>query len=175
MPRRGRASSYPGRTLLEALGNLDLVRRGALPRVLDFFRLTLERIAAWGTLLTSQWELSAGGGRFGPPTEFLPDAAQPGGHNLYRRIFHVDFANLYFAGLVEAHRALLPIAEAQAGWVAAVLDGGVRLPPDEERRARGAAEGKRARSDFGDRRLFIVDWAKYKARLRRDQGSASKA
>jgi hypothetical protein len=112
---------------------------------------------------------------FDPPTEFLPDAAQPSGHNLYRRVLHVDVANLYFVGLVEAHRALLPIAEAQAGWAAAALGGGVELPSEEQRRQQALAEGQRGRRDFGERRPFIVDWAKYMALLRGDQRSTSMA
>jgi dimethylaniline monooxygenase (N-oxide forming) len=110
---------------------------------------------------------------FDPPTGFLPEEAQPGRRNLYRRILHVYVANLYFVGLLEAHRALLPIAEAQGAWAAAALDGAVRLPSDEERRKLAAAEGERGRKDFGDRRPFIVDWAKHMATLRRDQRSAS--
>jgi hypothetical protein len=104
-----------------------------------------------------------------PPTDFLPEGAQPARDNLYRRIRHADASNLYFVGLVEAVRALLPIAEAQAQWTAAVLGGDVRLPPDEEQRATARAEGERSRKDFGERRPFLVDWAKYKARLRRDE------
>jgi dimethylaniline monooxygenase (N-oxide forming) len=106
---------------------------------------------------------------FDPPTDFLPDSAQPGRYNLYRRIRQVEAANLYFVGLVEAVRALLPIAEAQANWTAAVLAGDLALPSEEAQRATAHAEGQRGLKDFGDRRPFLVDWAKYKARLRRDQ------
>jgi dimethylaniline monooxygenase (N-oxide forming) len=109
---------------------------------------------------------------FDPPTEFLPTEAQPDGSNLYRRILHVDAENLYFVGLFEAHRALLPIAEAQAAWAAAALDGEIAPPSEEERRTLAVAEGERGRRDFGDRRPFIVDWAKYMAMLRHDQRSS---
>jgi hypothetical protein len=105
---------------------------------------------------------------FDPPTEFLPADAQPGRYNLYRRIGHVDVENLYFVGMFEAHRALLPIAEAQGRWTAEVLSGAVRLPPIEQRRAIARAEGEQSASDFGERREFFLDWAKYKASLRGD-------
>ena len=105
---------------------------------------------------------------FEPPTGFLPPAAQPGQFNLYRRILHVDVDRLYFVGMFEAHRALLPTAEAQARWMAAVLGGNVTLPTAEERRAVARAEGERNRHDFGSRRPFFVDWAKYQARLKKD-------
>jgi dimethylaniline monooxygenase (N-oxide forming) len=105
---------------------------------------------------------------FDPPTEFLPGEAQPGRLNLYRRILHVGAENLYFVGMFEAHRALLPIAEAQARWTAETLGGGVRLPRGEERRQIARSEGERSESDFGERREFFLDWAKYKASLSKD-------
>jgi hypothetical protein len=111
---------------------------------------------------------------FDPPTDFLPERAQPGRHNLYRRIRHVEAAKLYFVGLVEAVRALLPIAEAQANWTAGALAGNLALPSEESQRATAHAEGERGLKDFGPRRPFIVDWAKYKARLRRDQRQRSR-
>ena len=70
--------------------------------------------------------------------------------------------------MFEAHRALLPIAEAQGRWTAEALGGGVTLPGIDERRAVARAEGERIESDFGGRREFFLDWAKYKASLRRD-------
>jgi hypothetical protein len=111
---------------------------------------------------------------FDPPTDFLPWDAQPGRRNLYRRILHVGVERLYFVGMFEAHRALLPIAEAQARWTAETLGGGVRLPPLEERRAIAHAEGERAERDFGERREFFLDWAKYKASLRKDGAGAGR-
>jgi dimethylaniline monooxygenase (N-oxide forming) len=105
---------------------------------------------------------------FDPPREFLPGEAQPGRHNLYRRILHVGVGKLHFVGMFEAHRALLPIAEAQARWTAEVLGGGVGLPPSDERRTIARAEGERSESDFGERREFFLDWAKYKATLRKE-------
>jgi dimethylaniline monooxygenase (N-oxide forming) len=105
---------------------------------------------------------------FDPPTEFLPSEAQPGRHNLYRRVLHVGVENLYFVGTFEAHRALLPIAEAQGRWTSEALSGGVRLPDAEQRRAIARAEGERTESDFGQRRDFFLDWAKYKASLRKE-------
>ena len=110
---------------------------------------------------------------FEPPTGFLPTVAQPGQFNLYRRILHVDVDRLYFVGMFEAHRALLPIAEAQARWTAAALGGDLSLPSAETRRDVARAEGERNRHDFGGRRAFFVDWAKYKATLRKDARSTT--
>lgn len=112
---------------------------------------------------------------FDPPTEFLPAAAQPGRHDLYRRIQHVDVEQLYFVGMFEAHRALLPIAEAQGRWTAEVLSGRLQLPTGDERRAIARTEGERSESDFGPRREFFLDWAKYRALLRKDVVGARRA
>jgi dimethylaniline monooxygenase (N-oxide forming) len=112
---------------------------------------------------------------FTPPTGFLPTLAQPGQYNLYRRILHTDVDGLYFVGMFEAHRALLPIAEAQARWTAAALSGDVILPSAEDRRAVARTEGERNRHDFGGRRAFFVDWANYKATLTKDARAPSAA
>jgi dimethylaniline monooxygenase (N-oxide forming) len=112
---------------------------------------------------------------FEPPTGFLPTFAQPDQFNLYRRILHTDVDRLYFVGMFEAHRALLPIAEAQARWTAAALSGHVILPSAEDRRAIARAEGERNRHDFGRRRAFFVDWAKYEAKLKHDERAPSTA
>ena len=109
---------------------------------------------------------------FDPPTEFLPTELQPERSNLYRRILHTNAENLYFVGLFEAHRALLPIAEAQGNWVAGVLAGAVALPAEKKRRTQARTEGEQSLRNFGERRPFLLDWAKYVATLKRDvQGS----
>ncbi len=105
---------------------------------------------------------------FDPPTEFLPQPAQPDRYSLFRRILHVGAPDLYFVGLFEAHRALLGIAESQARWAGMVLAGEISLPDPDERCVRARAEGERTLRDFGERRAFFLDWAKYKAQLRED-------
>lgn len=112
---------------------------------------------------------------FDPPTEFLPSAAQPDRYELYRRILHVGVESLYFVGMFEAHRALLPVAEAQARWTAAALDGSIALPHSEHRRAVARAEGERSERDFGNRHPFFVDWAKYVATLEKDTRSGGRS
>lgn len=106
---------------------------------------------------------------FDLPTDFLPDGLRP--RALYRGIAHPDADGLFFVGLVEAHRALLPIAEQQANWAAAVLSGHLTLPPANERQRVAKQEADRRLEDFGDRRKFLVDHAKYMATLRRDTQS----
>lgn len=51
---------------------------------------------------------------------------------LFLRVHKPGVPNLFFIGLCQTVGAILPIAEAQAGWVAAELAGEYRLPPAAE-------------------------------------------
>ena len=89
---------------------------------------------------------------FDLPTGFLPPELRPGADGLYRGIAHPDCDGLHFVGLIEAHRALLPIAETQAAWMAAVLSGrlvlpGVRRATAKRRAGRGAAQSATSATD----------------------------
>ena len=106
---------------------------------------------------------------FEPPTDFLPEHARPAPRSLYQGIAHTEAPNLLFVGMMEAHRALLPIADDQAAWVADVLSDRIALPGDDERRSAAARFAERRLRDFGDRREYMVDHAKYRAMLRRDR------
>ena len=106
---------------------------------------------------------------FEPPTEFLPDHARPDAHPLYHRIVHTAAPDLYFVGLIEAHRALLQIAEAQAAWTADVLSGRTQLPAAARQIAIAQEEARERSRNFGDRRPFFVDTARYIASLQRER------
>jgi dimethylaniline monooxygenase (N-oxide forming) len=106
---------------------------------------------------------------FEPPTEFLPDHARPDAHPLYHRIVHTAAPDLYFVGLIEAHRALLQISEAQAAWTADVLSGRTQLPAVAEQVAIAKEEARERSRNFGDRRPFFVDTARYIASLQRER------
>ncbi len=55
--------------------------------------------------------------------------AAPDNHiELFRRVFHPDFANLAFIGLLQPLGALMPIAEVQGQWVSDYLCGRYALP-----------------------------------------------
>lgn len=49
-------------------------------------------------------------------------------YRMYKHVVHPDFRNLYFIGFVQPLGAFWPIAEAQGGWVAALLTGAAKLP-----------------------------------------------
>jgi dimethylaniline monooxygenase (N-oxide forming) len=104
-----------------------------------------------------------------PATDFLPEHARPRADRLYRGIAHTDIDNLFFVGLFEAHRALLPIAEDQAAWVADVLAGRIRLPAKELQRQSASRSVQRQRHDFGDRREYMLDHARYRSLLQHDR------
>jgi hypothetical protein len=106
---------------------------------------------------------------FDLPTSFLPADARPDGESLYHGIVHTRARALYFVGLVEAHRALLPIAEAQALWTADVLAGRIDVPAPEQQLATAREEARMRIRNFGTRREFLVDGNRYIARLRRER------
>jgi len=54
---------------------------------------------------------------------------------LYKRVFHPDHEGLAFVGLLQPLGAIMPLAEAQGAWIAEVLAGSARLPPEAEMRA----------------------------------------
>src|SRR5437660_6899128 len=78
---------------------------------------------------------------FDPGAAFLPEDARPAPNNLFHGVAHTDVDNLFFVGMFESHRALLPIAEDQAAWVADALAGKLPLPSRDAQRqnAREAA------------------------------------
>jgi hypothetical protein len=53
---------------------------------------------------------------------------------LYLRVAHPSYQGLFFIGLLQPLGAIMPLAEAQAHWVADLLQGRTRLPSQEEMR-----------------------------------------
>jgi cation diffusion facilitator CzcD-associated flavoprotein CzcO len=62
---------------------------------------------------------------------------------LYRRTFHPEVEGVYFLGLAQPLGALMPIAEKQGQWIAALLAGRYRLPPKAQMLA-GIARRRKA-------------------------------
>jgi hypothetical protein len=54
---------------------------------------------------------------------------------LYMRTFHPEIEGVYFLGLAQPLGAIMPMAEQQARWIAALLRGEYGLPPAERMRA----------------------------------------
>jgi cation diffusion facilitator CzcD-associated flavoprotein CzcO len=108
---------------------------------------------------------------------FLDEALVPTADNhvpLYRRVVPPDLPGLYFVGLLQPLGAVMPLAEAQAAWIADLLQGRVGLPsPDAMRAAIAAEEAAMARRYVASKRHTIqVDFHDYLRLLRRERGLA---
>ena len=91
--------------------------------------------------------------------------------DLYRRVVPPDRPGLYFLGLVQPLGAVMPLAEAQAHWVADLIAGRVTLPPRVEMRAQVAAYDEALRKRFvaSKRHTIEVDFHAYRAELLRER------
>jgi len=91
--------------------------------------------------------------------------------DLYRRVAPPDRPGLWFIGLVQPLGAIMPLAEAQAHWVADVINGRVTLPPRAEMRAQIAAYDEALRKRFvaSKRHTIEVDFHAYRAELEKER------
>ena len=82
---------------------------------------------------------------------------------LWKRTVHPDLPGLYFIGLAQPLGAIMPIGEAQAAWVAAMLTGEYAPPADAVVRREMAAEHSRDRRQFyaSPRHTMEVDFDHY--------------
>jgi dimethylaniline monooxygenase (N-oxide forming) len=67
---------------------------------------------------------------------------------LYMRTFHPEIEGVYFLGLAQPLGAIMPMAEQQSKWIAALLTGEYRLPPAAEMRAEIASARERHAKRF---------------------------
>ena len=90
---------------------------------------------------------------------------------LYRRVVDPAHRGLYFIGLIQPLGSVMPLAEAQAHWVADLIAGMATLPPVGEMRAQIAAydEAVRRRYVASKRHTIQVDAMAYKAELERER------
>ena len=91
--------------------------------------------------------------------------------DLYRRVVDPEHPGLYFVGLVQPLGAVMPLAEAQAEWVADLLQGTASLPAyDEMRRQVRRYDEQVARRYVASKRHTIqVDFHAYLAELARER------
>jgi len=97
-------------------------------------------------------------------------AARDNRIELYRRVFHPEFQNLFFIGLLQPLGAVMPLSEAQGRWVAEYLKGEYALPPQTDVR-RFIAEDFAAmqkRYVASKRHTVQVDFDDYLADLARE-------
>jgi len=83
---------------------------------------------------------------------------------LYRRVVHPDFKNLFFLGLIQPLGAIMPLAEVQSLYVAKVLNGEVALPGKEQmvKDIESQRNKLRKRYNQSPRHTLQVDFFPYK-------------
>ena len=90
---------------------------------------------------------------------------------LYRRVFHPEIDNVFFLALLQPLGATMPIAEAQAHWVADYLKGEYALPSPDEVHRDIAAERKRMFERYvaSKRHTMQIDFDDYMYELGRER------
>lgn len=104
---------------------------------------------------------------FEPELISAPDNHIP----LYRRVVSPEHPGLYFIGLLQPLGAIMPLAEAQAEWVADVLEGKARLPRAERMREVIRREDDRMRERYvaSKRHTIQVDFHPYLRTVERER------
>jgi cation diffusion facilitator CzcD-associated flavoprotein CzcO len=95
--------------------------------------------------------------------------------SLYRRVVSVDHPGLYFVGLIQPLGAIMPLAEAQAEWVADLLGGRGTLPSPSEMRSEIAISEKKLKKRYvaSKRHTIQVDFQPYLRQIRRERKQAA--
>lgn len=96
--------------------------------------------------------------------------------DLYRRVVDPAHPGLYFVGLIQPLGAIMPLAEAQAEWVADLVTGVGQLPPVDQMRQEIAAydAGLRKRYVASKRHTIEVDFHAYRAEIGRERKRSRK-
>jgi cation diffusion facilitator CzcD-associated flavoprotein CzcO len=90
---------------------------------------------------------------------------------LYRRVFKPGVPNVFFMGLLQPLGAIMPLAEAQAEWVAEYLRGEYRLPADGDMRRDIERERERMFKRYvaSKRHTMQVDFDEYLFQLGKER------
>jgi cation diffusion facilitator CzcD-associated flavoprotein CzcO len=90
---------------------------------------------------------------------------------LYRRVVSIEHPGLYFLGFVQPLGAIMPIAEAQAEWVADLLFHRAALPSETEMRNEIAGYERKMRKRYvaSKRHTIQVDFHPYLREIRRER------
>jgi cation diffusion facilitator CzcD-associated flavoprotein CzcO len=98
--------------------------------------------------------------------------AAPDNHiELFWRVWHPEIRNMAFIGLLQPLGAIMPLAEAQSKWMAAVLRGEEHLPSQAEMRAHIAEDmaAMRKRYVSSKRHTIQVDFDEYMLKLPKER------
>jgi dimethylaniline monooxygenase (N-oxide forming) len=107
---------------------------------------------------------------FRPEVLAAPDNKLP----LFRRVVAVERPGLYFIGFIQPLGPIMPLAEAQAEWIADLLSERAALPSSAEMQREIAIEEDRQRKRFvaSKRHTVEVDFYPYLRELRRERKQA---
>ncbi|HTR75416.1 MAG TPA: NAD(P)-binding domain-containing protein [Solirubrobacterales bacterium] len=94
---------------------------------------------------------------------------------LFHRVVPVDRPGLYVIGLIQPLGPIMPLAEAQAEWVADLISGRAQLPPATEMRRQIATEEEKQAKRFvaSKRHTVEVDFHPYLREIRRERKRAA--
>jgi hypothetical protein len=108
---------------------------------------------------------------FDPEVISAPDNRLP----LYRRVVSIERPGLYFIGFIQPLGPIMPLAEAQAEWVADLLGGRASLPAPAAMRKEVEAEEAKMRKRFvaSKRHTVEVDFYPYLREIRRERKLAA--
>jgi dimethylaniline monooxygenase (N-oxide forming) len=106
-----------------------------------------------------------------PKVLAAPDNRLP----LYRRVVSVERPGLYFIGFIQPLGPIMPLAEAQAEWVADLLGGRATLPAAGEMKREVAREERKQAKRFvaSKRHTVEVDFHPYLREIRRERKRAA--
>jgi dimethylaniline monooxygenase (N-oxide forming) len=90
---------------------------------------------------------------FDPKVLSAPDNRLP----LYRRVVSVERPGLYFIGFIQPLGPIMPLAEAQAEWIADLLGGRATLPPAGEMKREIAREERKQAKRFVSSKRHTVE------------------
>ena len=107
---------------------------------------------------------------FQPEVLAAPDNKLP----LFRRVVSVERPGLYFIGFIQPLGPIMPLAEAQAEWIADLLSGRAALPAPAEMQREIAVEEKKQHKRFvaSKRHTVEVDFYPYLREIRRERKQA---
>jgi thioredoxin reductase len=93
---------------------------------------------------------------------------------LYRRVVDPDHSGLYFVGLIQPLGAIMPLAEAQAHWIADLVTGLGALPPTAEMTREIASYDATLRKRYvaSKRHTIEVDFHAYRAEIEKERKRA---
>ncbi len=91
---------------------------------------------------------------------------------LFYRVFHPQFSDLFFIGLLQPLGAIMPLAELQSEWVADYLVGDYALPSAAEMQQAISKDREAMRNRYGNapRHTMQVDFAPYVSMVKKERG-----